>query len=137
MKHHVKTTWKQDMLFDSEANGHHVIMDAPGELNAGIPPKKLMLSALAGCTGMDVLAMLRKMRVEITGFRLHIEAELTDDLPRHYHRMHVVYAFSGQELPVDKLERAVQLSKEKYCGVSYMYKKAGVRLTHEIRVSPA
>ncbi len=98
------------MLFDSEAGGHHVIMDAPGEQGAGMPPKKLMLSALAGCTGMDVLAMLRKMRIDLTGFRLHVEAELTDDLPKHYHRMHVVYEFSGQDLPMDKLEKACLVS---------------------------
>ena len=136
MKHKVSTVWKGDTLFDSEIEGHHILAEAPGtsgEEREGVPPKKLMLTALAGCTGIDVVAMLRKMRVEIDDFRIHIEAELTDELPKHYSSMHVVYEFSGKDLPLDKLERAVELSKEKYCGVSHVYRQA-MEMTHEVRV---
>ncbi len=136
MKHLVSTAWKGDMLFDSDIDGHHVMIDAPGEAGEkrkGMPPKKLMLSALAGCTGIDVIAMLRKMRVEVDDFQIHIEADLTEDLPKHYSGMHVIYEFHGKDLPYDKLEKAVELSKEKYCGVSHVYKQA-MKMTHEIRI---
>jgi putative redox protein len=92
-----------------------------------------MLTALAGCTGIDVVSMLKKMRVEIDAFDVDVEADLTEDYPAHYTRMHVIYTFTGKDLPMDKLEKAIELSREKYCGVSYMYKKAGVEMTYEIK----
>ena len=137
MKHIVKTAWKGNMQFESEVNGHKIIIDTPTEMGGddqGPRPKPLMLLALAGCTGIDVVAMLKKMRVEIESFDVDVEAELTEEPPTYYTRMHVVYAFTGKDLPLDKLEKAIELSREKYCGVSYMYKKAGMELTYEIRV---
>ncbi len=137
MKHNVKTAWKGNMQFESVVNGHTVIIDTPEEMGGddkGPRPKPLMLTALAGCTGIDVVAMLKKMRVEIESFDVDIEAELTEEPPTHYTKMHVIYTFTGKDLPMDKLGKAVELSREKYCGVSYMYKQAGIEVTYEIKV---
>ena len=136
MKHNVNTTWKENMTFDSLVSGHHVIMDAStdgGGENKGPRPKELMLTALAGCTGMDVVSILKKMRVEVENFTVNIEANVTEEHPKHYDSMHIIYAFTGKDLPLDKLEKAVKLSQEQYCGVSYMYKKA-MEVTYEIIV---
>ena len=136
MKHNVNTTWKENMTFDSLVSGHHVIMDASkdgGGENKGPRPKELMLTALAGCTGMDVVSILKKMRVEVTNFNVNIEANVTEEHPKHYDSLHIIYEFTGKDLPLDKLEKAVKLSQEQYCGVSYMYKKA-MEVTFEIVV---
>jgi putative redox protein len=138
MKHLVNTSWKGNMQFETEVNGHKFIMDAPSELggdDSGPRPKPLLLSALAGCTGMDVVSILKKMRVEIESLDIDVEANLTEEQPTHYTSMHVVYIFKGTDLPLDKLEKAVELSRERYCGVSYMYKNAGIDVTYEIRLT--
>ena len=124
------------MVFESELDGHKLIMDAPGAAGGkdkGPRPKPLMLSALAGCTGMDVVVMLNKMRVDLKGFNINIEAETTDEVPKHYKKIKVIYEFLGTDLPKDKLEKAVELSREKYCGVSHVYKQV-IEMDYEIRV---
>lgn len=136
MKHNVETAWQGKMKFDSVVSGHHVIIDASAEVggeNAGPRPKELMLTALAGCTGMDVVSILDKMRVELDGFNVNIEADLTDEHPKHYASMHIVYQFKGKDLSMDKLQKAVDLSQERYCGVSFMYKQFAT-ITHEIKI---
>lgn len=136
-KHHVSTDWKGNMAFEAEANGHRFTIDGPpegGGEDKGPRPKPLMLVALAGCTAIDVITMLKKMRVEVSDFKVDVEGDLTEDLPAHYTKMHVLYTFKGKDLPMDKLERAVEMSREKYCGVSYMYKNAGIEVTYEINV---
>ena len=136
MKHTVDTLWKGNMLFDAIVSGHHVMMDAVpavGGEDKGARPKELMLSALAGCTGMDVVSILKKMRVSFTGLSIRVEAEMTEDHPKHYNKMHVIYEFTGNDLQLDQLQKAVELSQEKYCGVSFVYKKA-MEVTYEIQV---
>ncbi|MGQ1889634.1 OsmC family protein [Thermophagus sp. OGC60D27] len=136
MKSTLDLNWTGKMSFEADLNGHKVILDADpsvGGDNKGVRPKPLMLLALAGCTGMDVVSILRKMRVEVEDFRIKVEADMTDDHPKQYNRMHVIYIFKGKDLPIEKIEKAVNLSDEKYCGVSAVYKKA-LKLTHEIRI---
>jgi putative redox protein len=136
MTHSVETAWKGNMKFDALVSGHHVIMDAmpdAGGEDEGVRPKPLMLAALAGCTGMDVVSILKKMKVEPDSFNIKVEADVTEEHPKHYTSMHVIYEFTGKDLPMDKLEKAVNLSQEKYCGVSHAYKKA-MPVTYEIRV---
>ena len=128
--------WQGDMKFETELDGHKLTIDASPEVGGtdmGPRPKPLMLIALAGCTGMDVVSILKKMRVELDGFKVYVEAEQTDEHPKHYSSMKVIYEFKGKNLPMDKLEKAVNLSEERYCGVSAVYKKA-IPVTNEIRV---
>ncbi|HBX50245.1 MAG: osmotically inducible protein C [Bacteroidetes bacterium RIFOXYA12_FULL_35_11] len=135
MKTTMKVSWKGKMAFETKIGKHSFLMDAAeenGGENKGPRPKPLMMAALAGCTGMDVVSILKKMRVEIDSFDLQIEGELTEEHPKHYKAMHLVYIFKGKDLPLDKLEKAVSLSQDQYCGVSASYKKA-MQVTYEIK----
>ena len=132
----VKVNWLENMAFEAEVNGHKIILDAAeavGGENRGPRPKPLMLVALAGCTGMDVVSILKKMRVEVEGFNVVVEGDLTEEHPKQFTKMRVIYEFKGKDLPMDKLEKAVNLSEERYCGVSAMYKKA-IGIITEIRI---
>lgn len=136
MKHEVSIDWKSDMAFETELDGHKLIIDAPEEAgghDSGPRPKKFMLLALAGCTGMDVSSMLKKMRVTYSDLKISVEAELTEENPKHYISMKVIYQFTGKNLPLEKLKKAVSMSEEKYCGVSAVYKKV-MPVTTEIRI---
>ena len=133
----IHANWQSGMMFETELFGHKLIMDAAeshGGTNKGPRPKPLMLAALAGCTGMDVVSILAKMKVEITKFRIWVEAEQTEEHPKHYTEIKLIYEFTGKDLPMDKLEKAVSLSEERYCGVNAVYKKA-MKVTYEIRVN--
>lgn len=123
--HSVKTNWINKMAFDSQIDNHTIRIDTIGLMgdDSGPSPKKLLLSSLAGCTGMDVVALLKKMRVNISGFEMDIEADLTDEHPKVYSEIRLIYRFSGSDLNKEKIEKSVQLSQEKYCGVSAMLKK--------------
>lgn len=124
------------MVFETDLMGYKLVMDAPpesGGQNKGPRPKPLMMASLAGCTGMDVISILKKMRVEVEDFSIHIEGDLTEEPPKHYTKMHIVYEFTGKDLPMDKLQKAVDLSRQKYCGVSYVYDKV-MELEFEIKV---
>ncbi|MCG8578299.1 MAG: OsmC family protein [Bacteroidales bacterium] len=136
MKTSTKIQWAGNMSWETELFGHKLTLDA-GKENGGDDkgprPKILMLTALAGCTGMDVVSILKKMRVEVEDIQIIVEGDLTDEHPKYYEKMHVIYQFKGKDLPMDKLEKAVSLSEERYCGVSALYKKA-IPVTTEIQV---
>ena len=125
MLHTVNTKWKDKMAFDSQVDNHTIRIDTGGEMgdDSGPGPKKLLLSSLAGCTGMDIVSLLKKMRVPITGFEMDIEADLTEEHPKVYSEIRLVYRFFGKELNRDKVEKSVRLSQEEYCRVSAMVKK--------------
>jgi len=136
-KEQVKISWKEKMAFSAEVNGHEIMLDASekvGGENRGPRPKPLMLTALAGCTGMDVVSILKKMRVEVEGFNVLVEGDLTEEHPKQFSKMHVIYEFKGKDLPMDKLQKAVSLSEERYCGVSATYRQA-MEITSEIKVT--
>lgn len=132
----VRIKWNGDMAFDADVNGFALRMDAAPEAGGkdlGPRPKPLTLAALGGCTGMDVVSILEKMRVTLESFDMKIEADQTDEHPRVYKKIHIVYTFKGKDLPLEKIQKAVDLSQEKYCGVSAMLRKAAV-ITYEIEV---
>jgi len=134
MKESININWKKDMAFQAEVDGFSIMLDTrseDGKPGKGPRPKPLMMVALAGCTGMDVVSILKKMRVEPDDLNIRVEGDLTEEHPKHYFTMHVIYEFKGKNLPLDKLEKAVSLSVEKYCGVLASYKKA-MEVSHEI-----
>ena len=136
MKTKVTATHNSKMNFKVEVNGHKFFIDADekvGGENKGPRPKPLMLAALAGCTAMDVISILKKMRVEPDYFNVSVEGELTEEHPKQYNKMHIVYEFKGKDLSMNKLQKAVNLSEERYCGVSALYKKV-IPVTSEIRI---
>ncbi len=135
-KQQVKINWLEKMAFEAEVNGHKLILDAAegvGGENRGPRPKPLLLTALAGCTGMDVVSILKKMRVELDNFDVIVEGDLTEEHPKQFYKMNVIYEFTGKDLSLEKLKKAVSLSEERYCGVSAMFKKA-IEITTEIRI---
>nr|WP_321407444.1 OsmC family protein [uncultured Carboxylicivirga sp.] len=136
MKSTVNLKWTGNMSWETELFGHKLVLDAApenGGEDKGPRPKPLMLTALAGCTGMDVVSILKKMRVEFEDLQVIVEGDMTEEHPKYYEKMHVIYQFKGKDLPMDKLQKAVNMSEEKYCGVSALYKKA-IPLTTEIRI---
>ena len=132
----VSTRWLENMSFESEINGHKIIIDAKEEVGGqdrGPRPKPLMLAALGGCTSMDVVSILKKMRVELNSLNVIVEGELSEEHPKRFKKMHVIYEVEGAYLPMDKIEKAVSLSEEKYCGVSAVYREV-IEITSEIRI---
>ena len=119
-----RAKWVEGMAFMGEAgSGHAVIMDgAPeyGGRNIGIRPMEMLLIGLAGCTGFDVVQILKKGRENVTGCEVEVEAERATEDPKVFTKIHLAYKITGRGLSQAKAERAVTLSKEKYCSASIM-----------------
>ncbi|SFU27882.1 putative redox protein [Pustulibacterium marinum] len=127
MKNTVTTKWLGNMKFEStNPSGKTLTIDAGPESGGegdGLRPKALMLSGLAGCSGLDVVHMIGKMRLEVADFEIVTEAELTDENPKYYKSVVMHFNFYGDDLNETKLKRAVDLSVEKYCGVMEMFRQ--------------
>ncbi|SEA58533.1 OsmC family protein [Bizionia paragorgiae] len=127
MKNKITTEWVGGMQFESDnPSGKTVIMDTDVEgstVRYGLSPKAMMLSSLAGCSGLDVVSVLEKMKVEDYKFKMDVEGELTDEHPKYYHTVTVDYHFYGKDLNESKINKAVNLSVDKYCGVMEMFRK--------------
>ena len=123
----ITTHWKDGLTFESDnPSGKSVVMDTNidgQDERYGLSPKAMMLSSLAGCTALDVISTLEKMKEEIDDFKIEVSGELTDEHPRYYHSVVVEYHFYGSDLNKKKCERAVNLSVEKYCGVMEMFRQ--------------
>lgn len=126
MTHTVTTEWKQDMVFTSDnPSGLSVDIDSKEEFggtSSGLRPKALMLTSLAGCSGLDVISLLNKMRAEVADFKIITTAELTEEHPKTYKQVKVDYHFYGKDLNKKKIKKAVDMSIEKYCGVYEMFR---------------
>jgi putative redox protein len=139
MKDSVNVEWTGDMSFEAHVGEYKISLDADPEVGGqhkGPKPKPLMMVALAGCTGMDVVSILKKMRVPYEGVNIKVEGDLTEEHPKKFTKMHIIYEFKGKDLPYDKLEKAVKMSEEKYCGVSAVYKDT-MELSYEIKTVEA
>ncbi|MBL0055191.1 MAG: OsmC family protein [Chitinophagaceae bacterium] len=124
--HETDTQWMGKMQFNTLVNGHTIIMDAPervGGEDHGPIPKPFILTALSGCTGMDVVAILRKAGKEVRDLNIRVTGELSKQAPIEYVSIHVNYEFTGDEETRDAALQAVTDSQEKYCGVSHMLKQ--------------
>ncbi|GAA0503053.1 OsmC family protein [Salinibacillus aidingensis] len=114
--------WTDRMAFAGVTpSGHEIKMDAAeevGGVNSGARPTELLMNAVAGCTGIDIISILKKMRLEPESFQMDVEGERADDHPKKFTDIHIHYSLEG-DLPEDKVVRAIQLSKDKYCSVSH------------------
>ncbi|MEH7333544.1 OsmC family protein [Neobacillus drentensis] len=114
--------WKEKMAFSGVTpSGHEITMDAAPEVggeNSGARPTELLLQAVAGCTGIDIISILHKMRLEPTSFHMEVKGDRAEEHPKRFTAINIHYALEGQ-LPEDKVVRAIQLSKDKYCSVSH------------------
>jgi putative redox protein len=127
VKNIVTTKWTQKSQFETDnPSGYELTMFDKSQDNGdvvGFAPKALMLSSLAGCSGLDVVSLLEKMRAEVADFKIEVTAELTDEHPKFYNKVKVDYHFSDQELQPEKIQKAVNLSVTKYCGVMEMFRQ--------------
>lgn len=117
-------------------SNHWITMDGPEKLggsDAGIRPKELVLMALAGCTGSDVVSILKKKRVNLTDFEINIAAQQSEEHPKVFTHIDLEYVFYGKDIKEKDVERAIELSTETYCGVSAMLKKA-MTINHTFRI---
>jgi len=135
----VNVRWRAPKRFDGvSASGASLVFDAKresGGTGAGPSPMEVVLMALAGCTGSDVVETLRKMRAPLEGLTITVAAERAAEHPRVFTKIHVRYAAWGADLQRQHVERAVSLSVEKYCSVSAMLRQTA-EITHDVAVSP-
>ncbi|OIQ27791.1 MAG: osmotically inducible protein OsmC [Bacteroidetes bacterium MedPE-SWsnd-G2] len=123
MSHKVTTQWKGNMNFEADNPGGKSLVMDDGSSGEASSPKAMMLASLAACSGLDVVSVLEKMKIEIDDFKMETTGELTEEHPKYYHSVSVEYHFYGSELNESKIKRAVDLSIEKYCGVMEMFRK--------------
>lgn len=136
--HHTKVTHREGMSFEGELAGHKIPLDADpsvGGKDYGPTPKPLLLTSLAGCTAMDVTSILGKMQMPYDSFEVEVDGDTTDSHPKTYSAIRLRYVFTGSELDEAKIEKAVRLSQEKYCGVSAMLKQVS-NVDYEIVMNP-
>ncbi|MEW6194370.1 MAG: OsmC family protein [Bacteroidota bacterium] len=127
----------QGVTFMGKADSNHwVTMDGPEEFggsNAGTRPKELILIALAGCTGSDVAVILKKKKINFDSFEMNLSAEMQETHPQVYTKIHIEFVFYGKNIPVEAVERAIELSQKTYCSVTAMLQKS-VEITHSYRI---
>jgi putative redox protein len=132
-----KVTLVQDMRFDGKAtSGHTLTMDADdasGGHNAGFRPMELLLVGFGGCSGMDVISILRKKRQPVAGLEINVAGEMTDEYPKIYRKIHIEYVVKGKGVGKEAVERAIQLSLDKYCSVGATLGKAGT-ISHSYKI---
>ena len=135
MKCRVK--WLDHMTFVGESgSGHAVVMDsAPehGGRNLGIRPMEMLLLGLAGCTAFDVVMILNKSRQDIVDCEVLVDSDRADEVPKVFTRIHIHFVVSGNDLDAAKVEKAVNLSAEKYCSASKML-SATAEITHDFEI---
>ncbi|MDB4096497.1 OsmC family protein [Methylophilaceae bacterium] len=133
-----KIKWMQDVSFKgSSESGHEVVLDGPEELGGkglGMRPMEMMLIGMGGCTSFDVVTILKRSRQQITGCIAEIEAIRADEIPKVFTSIHIHFLIKGIDLQEKAVERAIELSANKYCSASIMLGKS-VKITHDFVIS--
>ncbi len=133
----VNAEWKGKMKFSAtDESGHTITMDAPiqaGGENTAPSPLTLILMSVAGCTGIDIVSILGKMKQEIEWFNIQVEGQRADDHPKVYTNVNLIYQFKGKNVAPEKVERAIKLSADKYCSAMHIVNKtAQINILYEI-----
>ncbi len=133
----VNVEWEGKLKFSAtDESGHTITMDAPigaGGDNTAPTPMALILMSVAGCTGIDIVSILNKMKVEVDKFDITVEGERASEHPKVYTDVCLVYRFKGNNIPAEKVERAIKLSVDKYCSALHMVNKtAKINVSYEI-----
>ncbi len=135
MKARVK--WVEDVCFMGESeSGHAVVLDGSPEIggrNLGMRPMEMLLVSMGACSSIDVVTILKKARQNISDCVAEISAERADEIPKVFTKIHVHFVITGQDLNLAQVERAVNLSAEKYCSASIMLGKAA-QMSHDFEV---
>lgn len=131
----VKVTWVGGNAFAARSeSGHWAMMDSAPDGASGAPsPMEYLIMGLGGCTGIDLVAILRKMRQQVTGIELEIHSERAQEHPRVFTRIHLKYRVRGRGMSPERVRSAVELSEDKYCSVAAMLRESA-ELTYEVEV---
>ena len=133
----VDVSWADGMAFEGHSDSDHKVMmdagEAAGGMNRGARPMELLLMGLGGCSSIDVMLMLNKSRQDVTDCRVEIEAERANDIPAVFTKIHVHFVVSGHNIKVNRVERAIKLSADKYCSASVMLGKTA-EITHDFEI---
>lgn len=116
METKVKLNWMDNLLFEANIDEHKIFIDSH-EGKEGPSPKKLLMVSLGGCTGMDVISIIKKMKVEFSKFYIELIGNINDEHPKKYNKIKIIYYIDASENDIEKIEKAINLSKDKYCGV--------------------
>lgn len=120
-------TWKGEMIFEAKTeSGHSVLMDAKPEVGGedkGPRPMELLMVSLGGCTAMDVVSILKKMRTDLESMTISIDSEQASEHPKIFTKINIEYEFTGRNIKEENVKKAIELSQEKYCSVSAMLKE--------------
>jgi len=139
MTRHVAVKWVDGLRFIGNGYSNHALaIDAStedGGSDSAVRPGEMILMALAGCTGIDIVSMLKKMRVAFDSFEIGITAETAEQYPKYFTKINVEYRVRGRNIPEDKLQRAITLSRETYCSVSAQL-RPGTELHYSYRILP-
>jgi putative redox protein len=132
-----RVKWVENFKFLGTApSGHSIALDGPTEIGgegSAVKPGELTLIALGGCTGIDVVSILKKMRVDFNSFEIVVDAEPRAEHPKSWEKIHVKYIITGPGIDESKVKKAIELSEEKYCSVSAML-KAGAEITYDYEI---
>ncbi len=125
------------MMVGESASGHAIVMDGPEEMggnNLGVRPMEMLLLGMGGCTTVDVVSTLKKMRENISNCRVEISAERADEHPKVFTDIHMHFVIEGENLNEKKIAKAVSLSADKYCSASIMLGKTAT-VTHDFSIN--
>ena len=133
----ISVNWVDGMLMVGKSHsGHSITMDGPPEIggeNLGVRPMEMLLLGVAGCTMIDVVTTLKKMRQDLTNCETKLSAERADEHPKVFTDIHIQFIVKGQDLDPKKVEKAITLSAEKYCSASIMLGKTA-SITHDFKI---
>lgn len=130
--------WVENAAFvGTTGSGHGVVIDGPPDIggkNLGVRPMELMLLSVGACSAVDVVHILRKGRQDVADVQVEVKGERTATDPKVFTRIHLHFVVAGRGLTRERVERAVQLSAEKYCSASIMLGRAGAEITHDFEL---
>ena len=130
--------WVENAAFTAEAgSGHAIVVDGPPDIggrNLGVRPMELMLMSVGACSAVDVVHILKKGRHAVADVQVEVKGERAETEPKVFTKIHLHFIVSGQGLTDKVVERAVQLSAEKYCSASIMLGRAGAAVTHDFEL---
>jgi len=131
-------SWVEDVQFKAvTGTGHEITLDGPeasGGKNAGARPMEMLLVGIGGCSTYDVVGILKKSRQQVADCKVSVEAERADAVPAVFTKIHLHFVVSGTKLKEKQVQKAVELSAEKYCSASIMLQAAGVEISHSFEI---
>jgi len=133
----ISVKWIDGMLMVGKSDsGHAIVMDGPPEIggeNLGVRPMEMLLLGMAGCTMIDVVSTLKKMREDIVDCQTQVSADRSEEYPKVFTNIHVHFVLRGKQLNPSKVDKAIKLSAEKYCSASIMIGKTAI-ITHDYEI---